>query len=138
VGRWQSSGFSNAAMGSATVSGGAGVHLVITDTGDLTVDYNGMQPLEIRLASGSTGTGSLQGVGHAVITARSGAMTPSTYDGSSVRVDAVVHSSDGVDTPINVPLGDVFGLAVPENYSCAGASLTFMRPARPDLQFRRQ
>ena len=120
------------------MSGGGGVHLVITDTGDLTVDYNGMQPLEIRLASGSTGTGSLQGVGHAVVTARSGAMTPSTYDGSSVRVNAVVHSSDGVDTPINLPLGDVFGLAVPENYSCAGASLTFQRPSRPDLQFRRQ
>jgi hypothetical protein len=58
--------------------------LTITDRGDLTVDYNGMQPLEIRLAGGSTGTGTLQGVGRAVITARSGTMTPSSYDGSGV------------------------------------------------------
>jgi hypothetical protein len=125
-------------MGSATVSGGAGVHLTITDRGDLTVDYNGMQPLEIRLASGSAGTGTLQGVGRAVITARSGTMTPSSYDGAGVRVNAVVHSSDGSVIPINLPLGDVFGLAVPENFSCSGGSLTFMRPDRPDLHFRRQ
>jgi hypothetical protein len=65
-------------------------------------------------------------------------MTPSTYDGSGVRVNAVVHSSDGSVIPINLPLGDVFGLATPENYSCSGGSLTFMRPDRPDLHFRHQ
>jgi hypothetical protein len=138
VGRWVSAAFSNGAMGSATISGGAGVHLTITDRGDFTVDYNGMQPLEVRFASGSTGTGTLQGVGHAVITARSGTMTPSSYEGSGVRVNAVMHSSDGSVTPVNLPLGDVFGLAMPEHYSCSGGSLTFMRPDRPDLHFRRQ
>jgi hypothetical protein len=139
VGRWQSTAFKNGRLGTATISGGAGVYLTITNSGDLTVDYSGMQPVEIRLGSGSTGTGSLQGVGHAVIATNEGTITPSNYDGSGVTVNAVLHSRDGIDTPVSLPLGDVFGASVPENYTCDRSSLTLMRQGPlPNLVYRRQ
>jgi hypothetical protein len=138
VGRFISNAFSGARLGSATISGGAGVHLAISDSGDLTVDYSGMQPVQIQLASGSTGTGSLQGLAHAVITTDSGVLTPSSYDGSGVSVNAVLHSG-GVDTPVNLPLGDVFGASVAENYTCDRSSVTFVRQGPlPNLVYRRQ
>ena len=115
------------------------MHLVIADSGDLTVDYSGMQPLQIQLASGSTGTGSLQGVAHAVITTNSGTITPSNYDGSGVSVNAVLHSGNGVDTPVSLPLGDVFGASIPENYACDRGSITLIRQGPlPNLVYRRQ
>ncbi|PZR89909.1 MAG: hypothetical protein DLM67_18435 [Candidatus Nephthysia bennettiae] len=113
--------------------------MVITNSGDLTVDYSGMQPVQLQLASGSTGTGSLQGVAHAVIATNEGIITPSNYDGSGVSVNAVVHSRDGVDTPVNLPLGDVFGASIPENYTCTRASITLIRQAPlPNLAYMRQ
>ena len=113
--------------------------MTITSSGELTANYNGMQPVEIRFGSGSTGTGSLTGVAHAVITAKEGTITPSSYDGSGVSVNAVLHGRDGTDTPINVPLGDALGPAVPENYSCSGGSITLIRPAPlPNLVYQRQ
>jgi hypothetical protein len=139
VGRWQSSAFSASRLGSATISGGAGVNMVITSSGDLTVDYSGMQPVQIQLASGSTGTGSLEGVAHAVIATSGGTITPSNYDGSSVRVNAVLHSGNGVDTPVNLPLGDIFGASIPENYTCDRGSATIIRQGPlPNLVYRRQ
>lgn len=139
VGRWQSAAFTDGRLGTATISGGAGVHMMITNSGDLTVDYSGMQPLEIRFGSGSTGTGSLQGVAHAVIAARQGTMTPSSYDGAGVRVNAVLHTRDGVDTPVDLPLGDAFGAAVPQSYNCDRASISLIRqPPLPNLVYRRQ
>ena len=139
VGRWQSTAFSNGRLGTATISGGAGVHLMITHSGDLTVDYSGMQPIEIVLGSGSTGTGSLQGVAHAVIATSAGTMTPSNYDGSGVSVNAVLHSRNGADTPVNLPLGDVFGASIPENYTCDRSSLTIVRQGPlPNLIYRHQ
>lgn len=139
VGRWQSAAFSGSRLGSATISGGAGVNLEITSSGDLTVNYSGMQPVQIQLASGSTGTGSLEGSAHAVIATSGGTMTPSNYDGSNVRVNTVVHSASGGDVPVNLPLGDVFGAAVPENYTCGGGAITLIRGGSlPDLVYRRR
>ena len=139
VGRWQSAAFSGSRLGSATISGGAGVNLEITNSGDLTVNYSGMQPVQIQLASGSTGTGSLDGVARAVITTSGNTITPSNYDGSGVRVSAVLHSSNGVDTPVNLPLGDVFGASVPENYTCDRGSITLIRQGPlPNLVYRRR
>jgi hypothetical protein len=139
VGRWQSAAFSGSRLGSATISGGAGVNLEITNSGDLTVNYSGMQPVQIQLGSGSTGTGSLDGVAHAVITTNGGTITPSNYDGSGVRVNAVLHSGNGVDTPVNLPLGDVFGASVPENYTCDRGSITLVRQGPlPNLVYRRR
>ena len=113
--------------------------MVITNRGELTVDYSGMQPVEIRLGSGSTGTGSLQGVGHAVIATNQGTITPSNYDGSGVTVNAVLHSRDGIDTPVSLPLGDVFGASVPENYTCDRGSITLVRQGPlPNLVYRRR
>ena len=138
VGRFTSTAFSGARLGTATVSGGSGVHLEITDSGNLTVDYSGMQPVQIQLASGSSGTGSLEGLAHAVVTTHEGVLTPSGYDGSGVRVNAVLHSG-GVDTPVDLPLGDVFGASVPENYTCDRISVTFVRQGPlPNLVYRRQ
>lgn len=139
VGRWQSTAFTNGRLGTATISGGAGVHAMITNSGDLTVDYSGMQPIEIQLGSGSTGTGSLQGVAHAVIATNAGTMTPSNYDGSGVSVNAVLHSRNGTDTPVSLPLGDVFGASIPENYTCDRSSMTLIRQGPlPNLVYRRQ
>jgi hypothetical protein len=139
VGRWQSAAFSGGRLGSATISGGAGVHMHITNTGDLTVDYSGMQPVQIQLASGSTGTGSLQGVAHATIATNEGTITPSNYDGSGVSVSAVLHSRNGVDTPVNLPLGDVFGASIPESYTCGRSSITLIRQGPlPNLEYMRQ
>jgi hypothetical protein len=139
VGGWQSTAFTNGRLGTATISGGAGVHAMITNSGDLTVDYSGMQPIQIQLGSGSTGTGSLQGVAHAVIATNAGTMTPSNYDGSGVSVNAVLHSRNGVDTPVSLPLGDVFGASIPENYSCDRSSMTLIRQGPlPNLVYRRQ
>jgi hypothetical protein len=115
------------------------VNMVITSSGDLTVDYGGMQPVQIQLGSGSTGTGSLEGVAHAVIATSGGTITPSNYDGSGVRVNAVLHSRNGVDTPVNLPLGDVFGASIPENYTCDRGSITLVRQGPlPDLVYRRR
>lgn len=115
------------------------MNMVITRSGDLTVDYGGMQPVQILLGSGSTGTGSLEGVAHAVIATNGGTITPSNYDGSGVRVNAVLHSRNGVDTPVNLPLGDVFGASVPENYTCDRGSITLVRQGPlPDLVYRRR
>jgi hypothetical protein len=113
--------------------------MVITNRGELTVDYSGMQPLQIQLASGSTGTGSLQGIAHAVIATNDGTITPSSYDGSGVSVNAVLHSRGGADTPVNLPLGDVFGASVPESYNCVRGSLTIIRQGPlPNLEYARQ
>jgi len=140
VGRFQSAAFSGSRLGSATISGGAGVNLEITNSGDLTVNYSGMQPVQIQLASGSSGTGSLEGVARAVITTSGNTITPSNYDGSGVRVNAVLHSnSGGADTPVNLPLNDVFGASVPENYTCDRGSITLIRQGPlPNLVYRRR
>jgi hypothetical protein len=54
-------------------------------------------------------------------------------------VNAVLHSRSGVDTPVNLPLGDVFGASVPENYNCGRASLTLIRQGPlPNLEYMRQ